>query len=443
MESKDNKKEMTKNEWREPILRAEVNSWLKKHGLRERPRQLSQDQKKDLREIFTMLDADGSGALDSDEIIQAFKLINMPTSKSKIVALMGDVLLGDEEAELDYDGFELLMTRRINDTTDDSGQDDVVVMPFHEIANAFRRKKTLEAFMKGGQERQQIIDSEYFKQRKHAAKKRWRMPGQRNLLARMFSKDKKRGLVVDSDDPNKRGNFEDKLNELKLEVEVMQEEAEASSRVLEIFTASSHFHSSEGGGNSFESPGGGWERVRSKLKSSRRSGGSDSRSSVFLSPDPTFRPNTCPSYLESKTLPVTTNLKTGMTTSNGPPSPDYLPPLTPAPRALEQEFEDVHEMARLDSVFDSLKMEEVEKMRPQTSAAVDASEIRYAAYWRACNKEFFDPDIVQAKAQIVLAKVKPPKAEVNPWAVGERIADLRSRSAQGKRKGLRNSYTTT
>ena len=59
-----------------------------------------------------MLDADGSGALDSDEIIQAFKLINMPTSKSKITALMGDVLVNDEDAELDYEDFELLMTRR-------------------------------------------------------------------------------------------------------------------------------------------------------------------------------------------------------------------------------------------------------------------------------------------------------------------------------------------
>ena len=26
----------SRNEWREPIRRAEVNSWLRKHGLRER-----------------------------------------------------------------------------------------------------------------------------------------------------------------------------------------------------------------------------------------------------------------------------------------------------------------------------------------------------------------------------------------------------------------------
>lgn len=33
----ENPKEKTmRNEWSEPILRAEVNSWLKKHGLRER-----------------------------------------------------------------------------------------------------------------------------------------------------------------------------------------------------------------------------------------------------------------------------------------------------------------------------------------------------------------------------------------------------------------------
>ena len=79
-----------------------------------------------------MLDADGSGALDSDEIIQAFKLINMPTSKSKITALMGDVLVNDEDAELDYEDFELLMTRRMNDTAVDASSGDslAAVMPF-------------------------------------------------------------------------------------------------------------------------------------------------------------------------------------------------------------------------------------------------------------------------------------------------------------------------
>lgn len=368
-----------------------------------RPRQLSQSQKRDLREIFTMLDADGSGALDSDEIIQAFKLINMPTSKTKILTLMGDVLLGDADAELDYEAFELLMTRRMNDTVDNDSDEQMTVMPFHEIANAFRRKKTLEAFMQGGQERQKIIDSEYFKARKTATMKRWRMPQMKNRFARLFKGGVKKGMEFDSNDPNSAGNFEDRLSELKTEVEDMQEEALASSKVLEIFTASSHFHS---GGGEANSPDAGWERVRSKLKSGSKS------SSHYGTP---FRPSTCPSYLESKTAATSAEGATGVT---DPMSPDYIPPLTPAPRKLESEFEDLHARETLDYAYACLTREDVTKMRPQTSAAVDASEIRYAAYWRASRKDFFDADIVQAKAQIVLAKVKPPKAEIKPWAVG-------------------------
>lgn len=371
-----------------------------------------------------MLDADGSGALDSDEIIQAFKLINMPTSKSKITALMGDVLVNDEDAELDYEDFELLMTRRMNDTAVDSSSGDslAAVMPFHEIANAFRRKKTLEAFMKGGQDRQSIIDSEYFKQRRTVAQKRWRMPGMKSRFAKLFNgKGKGKRMDFGGKDTNKSGAFDDKLRELKSEVEELQEDTEASSRVLEIFTASSHFHSPQG--TSFDTPGLGWERIRAKLKTGRKStvGSSTPSSSVFVSPEGSrgFRPSTCPTYVESKSVPVATNLKTGLEFQTaGPPSPDYIPPLTPAPRRLEHDFDSEHDREKMETALESLRSrDELEKLRPTTSAAVDASEIRYAAYWRACRKDFFDADIVQAKAQIVMAKVKPPKVEVNPWAV--------------------------
>ena len=67
-----------------------------------------------------------------------------------------------------------------------------------------------------------------------------------------------RNFLGDNADRNLKAQFEDQLKELKGEVETMQEGASASSRVLEIFTASSHFHSPQG--TSFDTPGLGWER---------------------------------------------------------------------------------------------------------------------------------------------------------------------------------------
>ena len=212
-------------------------------------------------------------------------------------------------------------------------------------------------------------------------------------MARAFRTDR---LHYDLGSDKEKGNsstFEDGLLELKGEIEAMQGEAESSTRVLGIFSNTD---------SNLNSPSTSTAAKYSSTKSFLRSR-SISSTPQFAS---TFRPNTCPSYFESKSRNTTSSI----------PPPDYLPPLTPAPRKLEQEFEDIRDRENLDMVFDSLKREDVAKMRPSTSAAVDASETRYSAYWRAARKDFFDADIVQAKAQIVLAKVKPPKAEVNPWA---------------------------
>ena len=100
-----------------------------------RPKQLSSAQKRDLKEIFNMLDADGSGALDAEELEQAFKLLNIPTSKQKIDALLASGV-GDT---LNYQAFESLMTIRINEYTTQSSIWNKTSggkshsMPFHEV----------------------------------------------------------------------------------------------------------------------------------------------------------------------------------------------------------------------------------------------------------------------------------------------------------------------
>ncbi len=394
-----------------------------------------------------MLDADGSGALDSDEITQAFKLINMPTSKQKIVTLMADVTNGAEDPELDYEGFELLMTRRMNDAVDDNAEERVVAMPFHEIANAFRRKKTLEAFMNGGQDRQRIIDNEHAKQKSQRNLKRWRMPHMRAKMAGIFRSEANGGkFVADDDGMGSGGKFEDQLAELKEEVMTVQEDAEASSKVLDVFTTSSLHRGAGAIPSSVPSASSSsltfgatpCSRLRSRLSSRllRTQGGASaaSRSGNTAAADSaagggattsgSFRPMTCPpSYLSTKPQRATSEnpLRTDFVEKMG----EYIPPLTPAPRSLERDFEDARKQQLqddFDEAFESLKREDVVKLRPQTSAAVNASETRYSAYWTATRKELFEADIVQVKAQIVLAKVKPPKAEVNPWAKNS-IAD--------------------
>ena len=57
-----------------------------------------------------MLDADGSGALDADELFEAYKLLNIPTSRNKIASYIRELKVNI----LGYKAFETLMMRRMN-----------------------------------------------------------------------------------------------------------------------------------------------------------------------------------------------------------------------------------------------------------------------------------------------------------------------------------------
>ena len=130
-------------------------------------------------------------------------------------------------------------------------------------------------------------------------------------MARAFRTDR---LHYDhsSSDRKKDGSktFEDGLSALKGEIAAMQGEAESSTRVLDIFanTDSSNLNSPSSSAAKYSS-------TKSFLRSR-----SITNTPQFGS---AFRPNTCPSYFESKSM------NTGKTSI---PLPDYLPPLTPAPR---------------------------------------------------------------------------------------------------------------
>lgn len=56
-----------------PLLVCQVTRWLRRHGKTVRPK-LRSDQLRTLKQCFEMMDGDGSGAIDADELYEAFQV---------------------------------------------------------------------------------------------------------------------------------------------------------------------------------------------------------------------------------------------------------------------------------------------------------------------------------------------------------------------------------
>eukprot|EP00199_Chlamydomonas_sp_CCMP681_P005315 CAMPEP_0119111754 /NCGR_PEP_ID=MMETSP1180-20130426/37174_1 /TAXON_ID=3052 ORGANISM="Chlamydomonas cf sp, Strain CCMP681" /NCGR_SAMPLE_ID=MMETSP1180 /ASSEMBLY_ACC=CAM_ASM_000741 /LENGTH=108 /DNA_ID=CAMNT_0007098917 /DNA_START=134 /DNA_END=457 /DNA_ORIENTATION=+ len=75
-------------------LATSICHWMKKHGKTVRPK-LSSEQKQQLRECFELMDQDGSGAIDAEELGAAFKLLGIKMKRAELEDLL---------AEVDHDG---------------------------------------------------------------------------------------------------------------------------------------------------------------------------------------------------------------------------------------------------------------------------------------------------------------------------------------------------
>ena len=60
-----------------------VAQWLIRHGRAVRP-QLSRGERADCKACFQLMDLDGSGAIDSSELWQAFQLLRIRVTKAKV-----------------------------------------------------------------------------------------------------------------------------------------------------------------------------------------------------------------------------------------------------------------------------------------------------------------------------------------------------------------------
>eukprot|EP00798_Chlamydomonas_sp_ICE-L_P009789 gene9789-7675_t len=85
-----------------------MNRWLRSHGKNVKPK-LSHQQKHEFKECFSLMDEDGSGAIDLEELDAAFKLLGLNLKRSELEDLINQVDL-DGTGELEYPEFLEVMT---------------------------------------------------------------------------------------------------------------------------------------------------------------------------------------------------------------------------------------------------------------------------------------------------------------------------------------------
>ncbi|KAK3272247.1 hypothetical protein CYMTET_19447 [Cymbomonas tetramitiformis] len=170
-----------------------IEAWLRSHGKSIRP-ELSSEQKADLEECFDLIDADGSGAIDVDELNTAFKVLGLKMKRKDIEKLMNDVD-ADGSGEVEYEEFVEIMTttlekRSKRDDPEDAGDRGAASpapLPFELLATAYRRKKLLEAVM-GGDRQQRNRMSAKAARAIHAAEEREREVAELETLAKLVPK---------------------------------------------------------------------------------------------------------------------------------------------------------------------------------------------------------------------------------------------------------------
>lgn len=134
------------------MLATHVAAWMRKRGKSLRPK-LSEEQKKQLEECYELMDADGSGAIDADELGAAFKLLGLDVTKSEIGAMLDEV---DEDGsgEVEYPEFIEIMTHTLSKLAHKKEEDGQAgnQVPFALLATAYRRKRIMEGLISGDRE---------------------------------------------------------------------------------------------------------------------------------------------------------------------------------------------------------------------------------------------------------------------------------------------------
>ncbi|MCO5558313.1 hypothetical protein L7F22_011893 [Adiantum nelumboides] len=119
-----------------------VDAWLRAHGKTVRP-ELTKKQKQELKECFDLIDADGSGAIDAEELVTAFNVLGMRVKKSEVEKMLAEVD-ADGSGEVEYPEFVQIMTSKLDAQVQEGDLEEKPAkqpLPFQLLAQAYRRKK--------------------------------------------------------------------------------------------------------------------------------------------------------------------------------------------------------------------------------------------------------------------------------------------------------------
>ncbi|GLC54002.1 hypothetical protein PLESTB_000813300 [Pleodorina starrii] len=110
-----------------------------------------------MKECFELMDQDGSGAIDAEELGAAFKLLGIRMKRAELAQLLAEVD-HDGSGEVEYPEFLEIMTVTLQRLAeeDDSEKNEGQV-PFGLMATAYRRKRLMEGIINGHKEVQAQI----------------------------------------------------------------------------------------------------------------------------------------------------------------------------------------------------------------------------------------------------------------------------------------------
>eukprot|EP00798_Chlamydomonas_sp_ICE-L_P001550 gene1550-32932_t len=142
---------------------SEVNSslfvhvfrWLKKRG-KHLPAKLTDQQGADFKECFNLMDEDGSGAIDAQELQSAFKLLGINMTRREVDLIVSDVD-DSKSGEIEFEEFIQIMTdvlERVAREAEEAGKSSggAGCAYFGLMSTAYKRKRVMDAIMMGNRD---------------------------------------------------------------------------------------------------------------------------------------------------------------------------------------------------------------------------------------------------------------------------------------------------
>ncbi|KAH9569840.1 hypothetical protein CY35_02G011000, partial [Sphagnum magellanicum] len=131
-------------------------NWLRVHGKLLRP-DLSKEQHLELKECFELLDTSGSGWIHMPELVTAFHVLGMDVKQAEVNAIMAEASPAGNTHMVEFAHFMQIMMKNLDKIptdvyvprNDGRGPSAEYSLPFCFLAQAYRRKKLIEAVMEG------------------------------------------------------------------------------------------------------------------------------------------------------------------------------------------------------------------------------------------------------------------------------------------------------